>query len=148
MVPETDGTYKEYMVIGGKVELIGSSNINLDDYVQKEEGSRLITQVEIAKLNTIEEGAQKNLFSKVSADFLIVDDTLTLSTEFKNNFTNISNIVLGYTDENEVEHLGLVEEVALLKTTVGSLNDTYVTKNTFDTTIEDIYTILSWQSLE
>jgi hypothetical protein len=57
MVPETDGTYKEYMVIGGKVELIGSSNINLDDYVQKEEGSRLITQVEIAKLNTIEEGA-------------------------------------------------------------------------------------------
>lgn len=73
-----------------------------------------------------------------------MDDTLTLSTEFKNNFTNISNIVLGYTDENAVEHLGLAEEVALLKTTVGSLNDTYVTKNTFDTTIEDIYTILSW----
>lgn len=148
MVPNDDGSYSEYMVIDGVLELVGSSDIDLSDYVQKEEGSRLITSAEVAKLESIEEGAQKNLFSKVSADFLIVDDTLNLSTEFKTNFTNVSNIVLGYTDAEGIQHTGLAEEVSLLKATVGSLGNIYVTQDTFNTTVEDIYTILTWQSIE
>lgn len=80
----TNDTYDEYMIVNGAIEKIGSLSVDLTDYVkateltnyvQKEEGSRLITQAEVAKLEGVEEGAEKNkIVSVESGVFSITED--------------------------------------------------------------------------
>lgn len=54
LVPKTgsdeDDVYDEYMVLDGKVEHVGNTQINLDGYVQKEEGSGLYPDADKEKL--------------------------------------------------------------------------------------------------
>ena len=93
-VEEAD-KYDEYMVIAINdefiIEKVGSWEIDLTDYaksadvtaalnnkVDKEENSRLIHADEIAKLLTIDEGAQVNFISSVSNDFAVQDGQLQL----------------------------------------------------------------------
>ena len=79
---EDDDKYDEYMVINGTVEKVGSWEVNLSSYAKTEyvdaelkkkvdatEGSRLMTDVEGAKLEGIEDGAQKNYISSVDVEF-------------------------------------------------------------------------------
>ena len=54
----------------------------LDGKVNAEEGSRLITAAEVAKLEGIAESAEKNYISAVSADFSVVDGTLSLTNSY------------------------------------------------------------------
>ena len=53
-VPKTgsdeDDVYDEYMVLDGKVEHVGNTQIDLDGYVQKEEGSGLYPDADKEKL--------------------------------------------------------------------------------------------------
>ena len=54
LVPKTgsdeDDVYDEYMVLDGKVEHVGNTQIDLDGYVQKEEGSGLYPDADKEKL--------------------------------------------------------------------------------------------------
>ena len=106
MVPtglqEEANKYYEYMVIvlettpGEEIrfiEKVGSWDINLDNYatipyvtealskkVDKEPGSRLITEEEINKLLSIAAGAEANYIKSVSSDFSVQEGELQLNT--------------------------------------------------------------------
>ena len=88
---DTADKYDEYMVIiltdesGDEVrylEKVGSWEVDLSNYATKddltkkvdvEEGKRLITAAEVAKLSGIEEGAQKNYITSVDTDNFAVE---------------------------------------------------------------------------
>lgn len=91
LVPVLEGLvndlYDEYMVIDGKIERLGSWEVNLDNYATKEDldgkidkvdGYGLISVAESAKLSTIETGAQKNVVNEVSDEFEVVEGKLKL----------------------------------------------------------------------
>lgn len=63
MVPKADGKngdkYDEYMVLDGELEPVGDWKVNLEGYVAKEDGKRLMTDEEGTKLDGIAEGATK-----------------------------------------------------------------------------------------
>ena len=70
--------YYEWMIINGAWEQIGSWEVDLDDYakqvdvdkkVDKVAGHSLVSDDEIAKLATIESGAQKNFIKSVDNEF-------------------------------------------------------------------------------
>lgn len=142
LVLQENGTYNEYMVINKQIELLGSWNIDLDNYitiedldkkletkVDKEEGSRLINSEEIEKLSTIEQGAQKNYIENVSDEF-IVDDKKTLKLvqlppnldiSKNQNFINLNSTVLDLNNSINGEQ-GLKKQFNTLSTTVNDLN--------------------------
>lgn len=79
--------YDEYMIIDGKVELIGSWKVKLDNYatmddlgtkVDKREGYDLVPEADIEKLKSIGEGAEKNYITSVTVDFTVQDGQLNL----------------------------------------------------------------------
>jgi hypothetical protein len=91
MVPtgleEDDDKYDEYIVVNGKIEKVGSWEINLEGYatteyvntelakkVEAKEGERLITNAEGEKLASIEEGAQKNYITSIDENQLKVEN--------------------------------------------------------------------------
>lgn len=92
MVPNIEtGNYDEYMVINQELEKVGDWSINLSDYattqyvndelakkVDAEEGSRLITEDEIIKLNNISEEAEKNYINSVDTEFNVSNGNLSL----------------------------------------------------------------------
>lgn len=91
LVPVLEGLvndlYDEYMVIDGKIERLGSWEVNLDNYatkddlegkVDKVDGYGLMSTAQTAKLATIEEGAQKNVIDEVSDEFEVTDGKLKL----------------------------------------------------------------------
>ena len=51
---DEDDVYDEYMILDGKVEHVGSTKINLEDYVQKEDGKGLYPDEDKEKLAGIE----------------------------------------------------------------------------------------------
>ena len=90
MVPtgleEADDKYDEYMIVeiaGSKVlEKVGSWEVDLsdyakkdelDNYVEKVEGSRLLTEDEATKLSSVNIEAERNIINSISNDFEIVD---------------------------------------------------------------------------
>lgn len=92
MVPNVEtGNYDEYMVINQELEKVGDWSINLSDYattqyvndelakkVDAVEGSRLITESEIIKLNNISEEAEKNYINSVDTEFNVSNGNLSL----------------------------------------------------------------------
>lgn len=91
LVPVLEGLvndlYDEYMVVDGKIERLGSWEVNLDNYATKEDldgkidkvdGYGLISVAESAKLSTVETGAQKNVVNEVSDEFEVVEGKLKL----------------------------------------------------------------------
>lgn len=107
MVPtglqEEDDKYDEYMVIDGVVEKVGSWEVNLEGYatvnyvddelakkVDVEDGKRLITDEEAAKLGTIEEGAQKNYITSIDENQLKIENgNLSIKSINMNAVTNL-----------------------------------------------------------
>ena len=84
LVPVLEGLspdiYDEYMVIDGVIERLGSWQANLNDYatktdletkVDKIDGYSLVSDGDIAKLGTIQTGAEKNYISNVSENFTV-----------------------------------------------------------------------------
>lgn len=175
MVANDSESYDEYMVLtidGEKVlNKVGDWKVDLSDYVSNEaleealnakvdakEGYSLMSQEQAEKLEGIEAGAQKNLFTAVNAtDFSIVDGTLNLNTievtkveglsDALSTLTSLEKIVVGHIDENGEEVPGLQEEVALLKQTVGTLGDTFVTIERHENDLEAILEKLKWQEI-
>lgn len=84
---EDDNKYYEWILINDVFEQVGSWEVDLkayakaadveaalDEKVDKEANSRLITEVEASKLANINDGAEKNIINSVSTDFEIVSD--------------------------------------------------------------------------
>lgn len=105
--------YDEYMVLDGAIEKVGSWEVNLDDYVtkqnltqtlinyapvaslnelnntkvDKQEGYQLISTADIQKLETVKENAEPNFIKSVAKEF-----NVTLEGELQLNKLSISNI--------------------------------------------------------
>ena len=115
MVPALEGfvndIYDEYIVIDGVIEKVGSWEVDLTDYVKttdlatllnqkvdKVEGSRLITENEGKKLNSI-----KDLIQSVNTvDFAIsTEGQLSLNDISVSKVTNLENLLNGKVDKIE-----------------------------------------------
>ena len=81
--------YDEYIIIeqdpedGSEIKLrfiekVGSWNVDLDDYVKKEAGSRLITQAEIDLLTALKD-AEKNIINDIDRTYFTIDANRKLS---------------------------------------------------------------------
>lgn len=102
LVPVLEGLvndlYDEYMVIDGNIERLGSWEVNLDNYatkddlkgkVDKVDGYGLMSTAQTTKLDSIEEGAQRNVINTVSDEFEVTDGKLKLIN--LPNTVNIAN---------------------------------------------------------
>ncbi len=70
--------YDIYAKIGEKLEQLDDTSINLENYIQKEEGKELITTEEKTKLNGIAEGATKVEAGEKEGTILINGNEVTL----------------------------------------------------------------------
>lgn len=163
MVPtgfqEEDDKYDEYMVIDGIVEKVGSWEVNLNNYattkyvddelakkVDAKTGERLITDAEATKLENIEEGAQKNYIISVNEDnFSVVNGNLNLISVSKTQVEGLSDLVTDVTDLKNILNgeSGLISKVSSLSSEVEAFANTYVTKNTFNSTVEDLNALIN-----
>ena len=80
VLQDDDNKYYEWMVINGAWEQIGSWEVDLSSYAKKTEveakvdkvaGHSLVSDEEIAKLATVETGAQKNYIKSVDTEFTV-----------------------------------------------------------------------------
>lgn len=88
LVPMADGEHEEYMIINGKLELVGTTKVDLSDYatltqldgkVDKVDGFGLVSNANIEKLEAIEAGAQANKIEEVDEEIFVLEDkTLSL----------------------------------------------------------------------
>ena len=116
---EDDNKYYEWILINGIFEQVGSWEVDLRAYakatdvetalnakVDKDGDSRLLTQAEGAKLESIEENAEKNIINSVSADFEILSDDshdreLTLKPIAIGKVINLENQLNNKVDKEE-----------------------------------------------
>lgn len=114
MVPNTEtGNYDEYMVIDGELEKVGDWSVDLTEYaktvdldnkVDKDPNARLMTNAEGDKLESIEEGAEKNYISSVSSELEVLQGLLSVKSIPQSKVENLStdlNFVSGRIDTVE-----------------------------------------------
>lgn len=156
---EEDDKYDEYMVIDGVVEKVGSWEVNLNEYatteyvndelakkVDAKTGERLITDSEAAKLESIEDGAQKNYIISVDENnFSVVDGNLNLVSVAKTQVEGLNELFTNVTNLSDVLNgdSGLISKVSSLSSEVENFADTYVTKETFNSTVEDLNALIN-----
>lgn len=142
-----DGNYyDEYMAFKDsnglwQLERVGDWGIDLSEYaktsdvntalenkVDKANDARLITFVEVGKLEGIEAGAQVNYISAVSNDFTVVDGTLSLNNIDISKVSNLESVLaekvnkVYYTVENEDGSTSKVEGAFLSPVDKAKLN--------------------------
>lgn len=171
---DSNDKYDEYLYIDNQLEKVGAWTVDLTDYatkdqlnnyVQKIDGYSLISDTNVAKLDTIEANAQKNLFDSVNGEEFFIDenrklnlqsieiakvknlsDTLfLLSTSIDNKVDTVEFQTVKSSLEDKIEklennYLTLSTKVQSLQT---SLTNNYVTKTEF-AVIEEAIT---WQEL-
>lgn len=92
------------------------------------------SELRLAKVNQSQvDGLSEALVSKASTEELkaVLSDV-----------SNLNNIVNGYTDENNESVAGLVENISKLNTEIGNLENTYVKKTLFNSTVSDLTTLV------
>ena len=77
----------------------------LNNKVDKEEGSRLITSTEIAKLEGIQEGAQKNYITETSEEFKVENGLLSLVSISSSKIFDLENVLANKADASDVTSL-------------------------------------------
>lgn len=88
--------YDEYMIINGKVEKIGDTKVDISGKVDKKEGYDLVSNEDIAKLQAIEAGAEKNIIQSVDGTaFGITNRQLTLNDIPVSKVTDLQNLLDG-----------------------------------------------------
>lgn len=142
--------YDEYLYVNDSLEKVGSWAVDLSQYVKKEEGKSLVFDTEIAKLATVEEGAQKNYIVSVSNEFEVdensqlklvsIPPTLNLNTNknFKALSTRVENIENILNDDEISGRQGLVTKVSNLQSALDNLNDNYVTTTLYRAQVGDL----------
>ena len=103
-------------------------NTALENKVDKANDARLITFVEVGKLEGIEAGAQINYISAVSTDFTVADGTLSLNNIDISKVSNLESVLaekvnkVYYTVENEDGSTSKVEGAFLSPVDKAKLN--------------------------
>lgn len=151
--PDSDNEndrYDEYLYVNGSLEKVGSWAVDLSQYVKKEEGKSLVSDTEIAKLATIEEGAQKNYIASVSNEFEVdensqlklvsVPPTLNLNNNnsFKALDSRVGNIENILNDNESTGAQGLVTKVTNLQNALDNLSNNYVTTTLYKAQVGDL----------
>lgn len=151
--PDSDNEndkYDEYLYVNGSLEKVGSWAVDLSQYVKKEEGKSLVSDTEIAKLATVEQGAQKNYITSVSSEFEVdenkqlklvsIPPTLNLNTNnsFKALDTRVGNIENILNDNESAGTQGLVTKVTNLQNALDNLGDKYVTTTLYKAQVGDL----------
>jgi hypothetical protein len=115
----TADKYAEYLYIDGSLELVGSWDVNLDDYVTEkdfetllngkvdvETGKTLISVEDIEKLAGISAGAEKNFISAVNnAEFNVFEGKLELKSVPVSKVDNLENLLNGKADASVITEL-------------------------------------------
>ena len=93
--------YDEYLFVDGSLEKVGSWEVDLTDYatkdevaqkVDKQDGYELISSADVAKLATIEEGAEVNVISSVDEiEFNVIDKHLSINSIDASKIKNLSS---------------------------------------------------------
>lgn len=142
--------YDEYLYVNGSLEKVGSWAVDLSQYVQKEEGKSLVSDTEIAKLATVEQGAQKNYITSVSSEFEVdenkqlklvsIPPALNLNTNpsFKALDTRVGNIENILNDNESAGTQGLVTKVTNLQNVLDNLGNNYVTTTLYQAQVGDL----------
>ena len=142
--------YNEYLYVNGSLEKVGSWAVDLSQYVKKEEGKSLVSDTEIAKLATVEQGAQKNYIASVSSEFEVdenkqlklvsIPSTLNLNTNpsFKALDTRVGNIENILNDNESAGTQGLVTKVTNLQNALDNLGNNYVTTTLYQAQVGDL----------
>ena len=142
--------YDEYLYVNGSLEKVGSWAVDLSQYVKKEAGKSLVSDTEIAKLVTVEQGAQKNYITSVSREFEVdensqlklvsIPPTLNLNTNnsFKALDTRVGNIENILNDNESAGTQGLVTKVTNLQNALDNLGDKYVTTTLYKAQVGDL----------
>ena len=151
--PDSDNEndkYDEYLYVNGSLEKVGSWAVDLSQYVKKEEGKSLVSDTEIAKLATVEQGAQKNYITSVSSEFEVdeskqlklvsIPPTLNLNTNnsFKALDSRVGNIENILNDNESAGTPGLVTKVTNLQNALDNLGDNYVTTTLYQAQVGDL----------
>lgn len=146
--------YDEYMYIDGKLEKVGAWETDLSDYVKKQEGYSLVADTEIAKLATVEEGAQKNFITAVDGHFTVVNGQLNLNDIPTSKITNLDDILKqqqSSLSSVKGDMTSLTSKVNTLASQVTNLNDlitnNYVSNETYNTDMTIIMDSIKWQDL-
>ena len=123
----------------------------LDGKVAKKEGYDLVSNEEIAKLATVEEGAEKNYISAVSGEFGISEDgTLSVNSIAQSKVADLAEALASKV--NAVEGKGLStndftdedkQAIASLQAVAGNLANTYATKNELSEHIKAFQAVVS-----
>ena len=142
--------YDEYLYVNGSLEKVGSWAVDLSQYVKKEEGKSLVSDTEIAKLATVEQGAQKNYITSVSSEFEVdenkqlklvsIPPALNLNTNhsFKALDTRVGNIENILNGNESAGTPGLVTKVTNLQNALDNLGDNYVTTTLYQAQVGDL----------
>ena len=151
--PDSDNEndkYDEYLYVNGSLEKVGSWAVDLSQYVKKEEGKSLVSDTEIAKLATVEQGAQKNYITSVSSEFEVdenkqlklvsIPPALNLNTNhsFKALDTRVGNIENILNGNESAGTTGLVTKVTNLQNALNNLGDKYVTTTLYKAQVGDL----------
>lgn len=135
---DEDNKYLEYLYTDeNKFELVGTWKVNLsgyatldqlEGYVKKVDGFNLIENSKVAKLDAIEEGAQKNLFDKVNGDEFFIDENRQLNlvavamskvTGLNNLLDSLSNQIQNKANASDIQ--SITEEFTTIKSNISDL---------------------------
>jgi hypothetical protein len=107
--------YDEYMIINGKVEKIGDTKVDISGKVDKKEGYDLVSNEDIAKLQAIEAGAEKNIIQSVDGTaFGITNRQLTLNDIPVSKVTDLQTLLDGKVSAEDGKQLMTAVESAKL----------------------------------
>ena len=155
--PDSDNEndkYDEYLYVNGSLEKVGSWAVDLSQYVKKEEGKSLVSNTEIAKLATVEQGAQKNYITSVSSEFEVdenkqlklvsIPPALNLNTNrsFKALDTRVGNIENILNDNESAGTQGLVTKVTNLQNALDNLGNKYVTTTLYKAQVGNLSNLI------
>lgn len=157
--------YDEYLWIEGALEKVGSWQIDLTDYatkadvelkVDKKDGFELISSADIAKLATIEEGAEINIISSVDEiEFNVINKHLSINSidasKIKNldssNVANDLNAKLAaLTQKVEINTSSLNILTGKVENIENRLND-YVTIASYEAEMAQIKDAITWHEV-
>ena len=149
--------YDEYMYIDGKLEKVGAWETDLsdyakvsdlDNYVEKRAGYDLVLDTDIAKLSSIESGAQKNYISSVDVDFNVSEGKLFLNDISISKVSNLESILNKKAETSTVDSLTSQLNIVSGKVTdLTSELTKYLTKKDYEEDMAVVMNAITWQNL-
>lgn len=134
-ISKGDGTYEEYMLIGGNKELIGNTSVDLTEYVKTADVNAQIQTLQ----QSINEKVDKTTYdTKVQALEQSITNVDNKSTQNQTDIGNLTTVVQGLNtalqSKSDAVHTHEITDVNLLQDTL----DDKVNKTDYDLKVADI----------